>query len=100
MMRRIRDAGLALALLTLGCSDNTAPAEAPSPLIAVRRHWAPGERKALIDSIISKRLYTFLYIGDISDLAPQLYADTDSVSVVVPNPAYTASPSVTGPERS
>ena len=79
---------LALAAAAAGCSDVSGPApEAPAQYIAVRRAWAPGERAALLRRITTNREYDFPYVGDISDLAPQLYADTDSVVVLVVNPA-------------
>jgi len=80
-----------LAALAAGCADTTAPtAEPPAEFVAMRRAWRPGERDSLIAAILTDRRYTFPYVGDISDLAPQLYADTDSVSVVVPNPMLVA----------
>ena len=95
----VRLAGPALALfLVASCSDMTQPApEPPAQFIAVRRAWLPGERDSLIAHIIRDRLFVFPYVGDVSDLAPQFYADTDSVSTIVPNPAYTgAAPSIAG----
>jgi hypothetical protein len=60
----------------------------PSQFLAARRPWQPGERDALIARITQNREFVFPYAGDISDLAPQIFADTDSVTVVVPNPAF------------
>ena len=82
---------LVLALLAAsaaGCSDASGPPEPPAEYVAVRRAWAPGERAALIQRITTNREYNFPYVGDISDLAPQLYADTDSIVVLVRNPAF------------
>lgn len=98
-MSRFREVAAMLALLAgAGCSDNTStPPDQPLPFITVKRAWKPGERQALIDSIVSKHSYSFPYAGDISDLAPQIYADTDSVIVMIANPAYTGAPQVMGP---
>lgn len=62
----------------------------PSQFVAVRRAWLPGERDALIARIVRNREFVFPYAGDISDLAPQIFPDSDSVTVVVPNPAFGA----------
>src|SRR5438105_998788 len=71
----------ALAAIGLAACGNNSSPEAPAPFITVKRHWQPGERAARIQSIIQNREFNFLYVGDISDLAPQIYADTDSVIV-------------------
>lgn len=82
----------ALALLVVaaaGCSDVSGPApDPPSQYVAVRRAWAPGERAALLQRIMTNREYNFPYVGDVSDYAPELFADTDSVVVLVSNPAF------------
>lgn len=94
---------LLAAVLPLGggaalvaCTDDVG--YPPAEYIAVRRAWAPGERAALIQRITTNHEYVFPYVGDISDLAPQLYADVDSVTVLIRNPAV--SPSLTGPPMS
>ncbi|HXY20150.1 MAG TPA: hypothetical protein VEH83_09170 [Gemmatimonadales bacterium] len=69
---------------------------APAQLIAVRRAWLPGERDSAVAA--AARNHTSLpYLGDLADLAPQLF-DPDSVTVVVPNPLYQA-PRSGGPPR-
>ncbi len=78
----------------LACSSRSTETALPQ-YVAVRRAWAPGERAALIQRIVANREYVFPYVGDVSDLAPEIYADTDSVTVLVSDPAV--SPSVTGP---
>lgn len=86
-------AAAAAALCCLSaCTSDTAPVvtDPPAQFITQKRHWQPGERAALINNIVTNHLYSFPYAGDISDLAPQLYADTDSVTILVPNPAYVA----------
>jgi hypothetical protein len=87
---------LLLAGAVAGCSsdDNMEP---PAEFITARRAWLPGERQALIDEIVANHAFVFPFVGDLSDLAPQLYADTDSVVVLVPNPAYVPTASVTAP---
>jgi hypothetical protein len=88
-MRRNAPALLLALIAAASCSDATAPADdEPAEYIAVRRAWAPAERDSLIARILAQRLFTFPYAGDISDMAPQLYADTDSVVVLAPNPAF------------
>jgi hypothetical protein len=83
-----------LAAVGVGCSDASGPSpELPAEYLAVRRAWAPGERAALIQRILTNREYNFLYVGDVSDLAPQIYADTDSVVVLVRNTAVQGSAS-------
>jgi hypothetical protein len=87
----VRLAGSALAIVLVGaCSDLTQPVvEPPSQYIAVRRAWSPGERDSLVQYIVTHHTFVFPYVGDISDLAPQIYADTESTTVMVSNPAYT-----------
>lgn len=96
MLRNALALGLAV-LATASCADVSAPVDdGPSEYVAVRRAWAPGERDSLIARIVNGRLYTFPYVGDISDMAPQLYADTDSVTVLVANPAFSMRSARTG----
>lgn len=52
----------------------------------MKRAWLPGERDAKIASIIANREWVILPVGDVSDMAPIVYADTDSVVVIVRNP--------------
>ncbi len=63
---------------------------AQAAFIAVKRAWQPGERDARIASVIANREWVFPYVGDVSDLAPAVYADVDSVVVVVANPLVAA----------
>ena len=84
---------LALGAL-VGCGDE--PAEEPSEFIAVRRAWRPGERDSLINAIITNRTFAGIpFVGDLSDMAPQFYADPDSTVEFIRNPAF--SPSLTSP---
>jgi hypothetical protein len=79
----------ALALGALGCIDDTAAvAERPAQFISARRAWRPGERDSLIQAVVANRSFLFPYVGDLSDYAPRIFADTDSVTVIVPNPLY------------
>ncbi len=98
-MSRSRDIAFGLALLAAAaCTDSSAPAaDQPLPFITVKRAWRPGERDLLINKIEQDTLFVFPFVGNISDLAPKIYADTDSVIVMVANPAYTGSPQVMGP---
>jgi hypothetical protein len=59
--------------------------------ITAKRAWRPGERDTLIAQIQRTHALVLPFVGDISDLAPQLFADTDSVVVIVRNPALLAS---------
>jgi len=89
---------LVLAAVAVSCSDTVAPpvdAEAPAAYIAVKVAWLPGERAAFLNRVMTNHELVFLYAGDVSDLAPQLYADPDSHVVVIANPL--AAPSLTGP---
>jgi hypothetical protein len=67
------------------CGDSTSPPDVPH-FISVKRAWLPGERAARIASIIANREWVFPYVGDVSDMAPVVYADPDSVVVVVLDP--------------
>ncbi len=86
-------AALGLGAAVAACADPIA--EPPAEFVAVRRAWAPGERAALISRIMTNHEYVFPYVGDISAMAPMLYADSESVTVLVANPALAAS--VTAP---
>ena len=94
MTRRVRRRRVVPLLLlfvaaALACAgDEATDPEEVAEFVAARRAWAPGERDALIQDIVTNRRYVFPFVGDISDLAPQLYADPDSVTVLVPNPAF------------
>lgn len=93
-MARRRLVPLSVALcagIIAGCGNDTPPAEPVAPLISARRAWLPGERAALLSHIAANHDFSFPYAGDLSDLAPRLYADTDSVVVLVPNPLLHAS---------
>ena len=62
----------------------------PAEFITVRRPWLPGEQLATI--LAAQANHTPIpYVGDISDLAQDMYGG-DSVTVVVPNPLYQAAP--------
>jgi len=76
-----------VALLVLGACSDATQQEPPALYVTAKRAWLPGERAALIQRIMTNHEYVFPFAGDISDLAPQLYADTDSVVILVPNPA-------------
>ena len=87
-----------LGVLALGalaaCGDE--PAEEPAEFIAVRRAWRPGERDSLINAIITNRTFAGIpFVGDLSDMAPQIYADPDSTVEFIRNPAF--NPSLTSP---
>ncbi len=58
----------------------------PPMFITARRAWLPGERAATIAAIQQYQSF-----GALSDLAPLIYAATDSVTVVIRNPLYPAS---------
>jgi hypothetical protein len=71
-----------------GCASELAePSDPPAEFVAVRRAWLPGERDATIARIMGEGGF-----GPYSSLAPLIYADPDSVTVIARNPAY--SPSV------
>jgi len=80
-----RLAAIAAALAACACTDGTAPggADPPSQYIAVRRAWQPGERAATIARIQQSGGF-----GLASFYAEDIYADTDSVTVIAPNPDY------------
>lgn len=80
----------ATCLVVAGCADST-PADPPSQYITAKRAWAPGERAAFLSSVAANHSLSVPLAGDLSDLAPQLYADPDSVVVLVPNPLFHAS---------
>jgi hypothetical protein len=64
--------------------------------IIARRAWQPGERDALVDRIVANNSWAGVpYVGNLSSMAPVIYSDTDSVSVIVPNPLYAPSMSRT-----
>ena len=69
-----------------GCSDPIEPIVTPDPpseFIAMRRAWLPGERAATIASVMANGS-----LGFASAFAPQIYADSESVTVVVANPDF------------
>lgn len=66
-----------------GCSDPIEPVDPPSEFIAMRRAWLPGERAATIASVMANGS-----LGFASAFAPQIYADSESVTVVVANPDF------------
>lgn len=85
---------LAAALLVLAaagaCADpaDPGPVDPPAEFISMRRAWLPGERDSTIARIKLNRSFTFPYVGDISDEADLIYADLDSVTVMVGNPDF------------
>lgn len=87
--------GAALALLLgaglAACSNDPADDDPPTEYLVVNKAWLPGERDAYIQRVMTNRELVFLFVGDISDLAPQIFADVDSHAVLVPNPAFSAS---------
>jgi hypothetical protein len=95
MLRALHVVPLALLFALAGCTDAAEEPVDTAQYVTVRRAWLPGERDALIQDIVTNRKYSFLFVGDISAMAPQLYADTDSVMVLVPNPAL--SPAIVAP---
>jgi hypothetical protein len=68
------------------CGGATEPAgDQPSEFISMRRAWLPGERAATIAQIQAT--------GGLSQASPfvsQVYADTDSVTVIAANPDFSA----------
>ncbi len=50
--------------------------------ITVRRAWLPGEREARIAAVMANREWVFPMVGDLSDLAPVVFGDPDSVVVM------------------
>jgi hypothetical protein len=83
----------ALVLAATACSDGTPELSLSEPQAEFetrKRAWLPGERDSVIQRIVTNREWVFPYAGDISDLAPQVYADPDSYVVMVPNPAFAA----------
>ena len=85
-MRRV----LVLLALVAACADPATPPDTvpQAEFITVRRAWRPGERDSTIARIRQTREFSFPYIGDISDDADRIYADTDSVTVMAPNPDF------------
>ena len=74
----------------LSCSDATAPVDdPPAHYITVRRAWNPGERAALIASVMASHAWVVPGVGDLSGYASNILADTDSVTVMITNPLYT-----------
>jgi hypothetical protein len=84
---------IAIAMGMASCTDSAQ--DGPAEYIAVKKAWLPGERDAYILRVMTNHELVFPYVGDISSMAPQLFADPDSHVVMVPNPAY--SPSLTAP---
>ena len=77
---------VAAAVCVAACADPNAPAvEEPQAFITMRRAWQPGERESTIVRI--ERDGGF---GALSVYARDLYADTESVTVVVSNPDFSA----------
>lgn len=76
-----------LPLLAAGmlasCSDPIGPVDQPAEFIAMRRAWLPGERDSTIAAIVANG-----GLGLASPFAAQVFADTDSVTVVVANPDF------------
>ncbi len=81
--------GLVATALLATCKGTTEPSTTTSqaPFITAKRAWRPGERDSLIAQIESTHVWSAPFIGDISDLAPQIYGDTDSVVVIIRNAA-------------
>lgn len=96
VIRRVRYAltAIAFAMGVASCAD-PAQDDGPAEFIAVKKAWLPGERDAFILRVMTNHELVIPYVGDISSMAPQLFADLDSHVVMVPNPAY--SPSLTAP---
>ncbi len=79
-------AAMLLALVLAACTDPSAPpTDPPAQFITVRRAWAAGERAATIARIKANRSFSAPLVGDISDDADMIYADTDSVTVMIAN---------------
>ena len=98
ILRRNLFSATGLLLLGVGlsaCSSDPVVNDPPSAYIAVKIAWLPGERAAFLNRVMTNHELVFLYAGDVSDLAPQLFADPDSHVVVIANPL--AAPSLTGP---
>ncbi len=92
----VRPAALFLAVAGApACRNEIRSTDPPPAVISMRRAWLPGERAAKIQDIVTNRRFVFPYAGDVSDMAPAIYADPDSVTIMVANPAL--QPSVTGP---
>lgn len=85
-----RSALVVLAALLAACGDSAAPlADADqAEFITVRRAWLPGERDSTIARIKRDRTFSLPWVGDISDEADRIYADLDSVTVMVANPDF------------
>jgi hypothetical protein len=82
-------AGTALVSACREAAGPSAPAFV-AEFITAKRAWLPGERDSTIAQIVRTRALVAPFVGDISDLAPQLFADTDSVVVIIRNPALLA----------
>jgi hypothetical protein len=67
------------------CSDPIEPVDQPSEFISMRRAWLPGERAATIAQVQANGS-----LGFASSFAPEIFADSDSVTVVVSNPDFSA----------
>lgn len=82
----------ALTLVLLAACESTGPQPdlTPSAYITAKRAWAPGERDSVIARIMRDSSLRLPYMGNISDLAPQIFADPDSVVIIVPNPLNTS----------
>ena len=82
---RARPGAVLAALLAVGaCADPAGPpAQEHRVFTSQRRAWLPGERDSVIARIIANRELNFPIIGDISDEAPVIYADTDSLTELV-----------------
>lgn len=75
-----------------GCKDPVTldPVVLPSRYITAKRAWLPGERDSVVARILANNSLVLPYVGNISDLAPDILADLESVTVIVPNPLYPA----------
>lgn len=83
-----------MAFVAAGCSTEP-EVDAPQQFVVVRRAWAPGERQATINQVQSTGA-----LGFASFYAATLFADPDSVSVMMPNPDWTPpDPHLTTPLR-
>ena len=75
---------LALVVVAGCASDPAAPTvEEQRVFVTQKRAWRPGERDSVIAAIKANRDLDFPMIGDISDDADRIYADTDSVTELV-----------------
>ena len=85
---------MAIAMGVASCDGGVTDDE-PAEYIAVKQAWLPGERAAYLQRVMTNHELVFPYVGDISDMAPEIFSDPDSHVVLVANPAFT--PSLTAP---